>query len=110
MLTVDAPAGPTVRLLGPLEVSVGGRPIRTTGRLRTMLAVLAMSAGETVLVDHLVTELWDDGQPAHARRAVQTYVARLRACWVAGRSGRPRPAMRSRLSLTRWMLCGSSSC
>jgi DNA-binding SARP family transcriptional activator/tetratricopeptide (TPR) repeat protein len=79
MRAAEASAGPTIGLLGPLEVSVAGRPVAlTTGRLRTMLAVLAMSAGETVAMDRLVAELWDSDQPAHARRAVQTYAARLR--------------------------------
>jgi DNA-binding SARP family transcriptional activator len=75
----EAAGEPAIGLLGPLEVWLGGRPIRlTTGRLRTMLAVLAMSAGETVAMDRLVAEHWDGGQPVHARRTVQTYVARLR--------------------------------
>ena len=78
-------------LLGPLEVSVGGRPVRAAGRLRTVLALLAMSAGKTVLVDNLITELWHDGQPADARRTVQTYVARLRGL-LGGGSIRTAPA------------------
>jgi DNA-binding SARP family transcriptional activator len=79
MRSAEASGGPTIGLLGPLEVSVGGRPVAlTTGRLRTMLAVLAMSAEKTVSMDRLVAELWDGGQPAHARRAVQTYATRLR--------------------------------
>jgi DNA-binding SARP family transcriptional activator/Flp pilus assembly protein TadD len=78
-VAAEASAGPTIALLGPLEVYVAGRPVAlTTGRLRTMLAVLAMSAGETVAMDRLIAELWDGGQPAHARRAVQTYASRLR--------------------------------
>jgi DNA-binding SARP family transcriptional activator len=69
----------TVRLLGPFEASVGGRLVTlTTGRPRTVLAVLAMSADQPVSVDRLAAALWSDDQPCNTRRAVQTYVARLR--------------------------------
>jgi DNA-binding SARP family transcriptional activator len=68
-----------VGLLGPLEVSVDGRPVGlTTGRLQTLLAVLAMSAGETVSVAQLAAAMWDGDLPADPRRTVQTYLARLR--------------------------------
>jgi DNA-binding SARP family transcriptional activator len=74
-----------VGLLGPLEVSAGGRPLElTTGRLRTLLAVLAMSAGEAVSVDRLAAVMWGDELPADARRAVQTYVTRLRGLLGGG--------------------------
>ncbi len=70
----------TVRLLGPFEASLGARPVTlTTGQLRAVLAVLAMSAGRPVTVDRLAVALWDEDQPSNARRTVQTYVARLRA-------------------------------
>jgi DNA-binding SARP family transcriptional activator len=88
MLAAEVSGGPAVGLLGPLVVSVGVRPIAlTTGRLRTVLAMLAMSAGEPVRMDRLVAELWDGGQPAHARRAVQTYAARLRGVLGVGSIG-----------------------
>jgi DNA-binding SARP family transcriptional activator/tetratricopeptide (TPR) repeat protein len=75
----------TIRLLGPLEVAVGGRLIDlTTGRLRTLLAVLALSAGQPVSVDRLVTALWDEAMPDNARRGVQTYLTRLRGALGAG--------------------------
>jgi DNA-binding SARP family transcriptional activator len=68
-----------VRLLGPLVVSIGGRPVSlTTGRLRALLAVLAVSAGQTVSVARLAEAMWDGDLPADVRRTVQTYVARLR--------------------------------
>lgn len=67
-------------LLGPLRVTVDGRPIEVTaGRLRTLLALLAMAAGESVSVQQLATALWDERLPADARKAIQVYVARLRA-------------------------------
>jgi DNA-binding SARP family transcriptional activator len=76
---VAAP-GLEVRLLGPLEVSVNGRPVTLTARrLRTLLAVLAMSAGKSVSVDRLAAAVWEADPPDNARRTVQTYVTRLRS-------------------------------
>jgi DNA-binding SARP family transcriptional activator/tetratricopeptide (TPR) repeat protein len=69
----------TVGVLGPLEVSVDGRPVRlTSGRLRTLLAMLAMAAGSPLPVDRLATALWGADMPGHVRRVVQTYLGRLR--------------------------------
>jgi DNA-binding SARP family transcriptional activator/tetratricopeptide (TPR) repeat protein len=69
----------TIRLLGPLAVSVDGHPVTVSaGRLRTLLATLAMSAGEPVSVARLAAEMWEHDPPADVRRTVQTYVARLR--------------------------------
>ncbi|WP_211116435.1 AfsR/SARP family transcriptional regulator [Glycomyces buryatensis] len=50
----------------------------TTGRRRSLLAVLAMSGGRTVPVDQLASAVFGEGLPANARRSVQTYLARLR--------------------------------
>jgi DNA-binding SARP family transcriptional activator len=70
----------SVRLLGPLDVSVDGAPVALTpGRLRTLLAVLALSAGRTVSIESLAAVLWaHDDPPRNVRRSVQTYIARLR--------------------------------
>jgi tetratricopeptide (TPR) repeat protein/DNA-binding SARP family transcriptional activator len=74
-----------VGLLGPLEVSVGGRRVvLTTGRLRSLLAVLALSAGEAVSLERLVWAVWDEVVPSHDRKAVQTYVSRLRGVLGGG--------------------------
>ena len=69
-----------IGLLGPMRVVIDGDQVElTASRLRTLLAALAMAAGETVSVDRLATALWDGHLPANARKAVQLYVARLRA-------------------------------
>jgi DNA-binding SARP family transcriptional activator len=69
-----------VRLLGPFEVSVDGRPVSlTAGRLRALLAMLAMSAGKVVSVDRLATAVWAEELPVNVRRSVQTYMTRLRS-------------------------------
>jgi DNA-binding SARP family transcriptional activator len=67
-------------LLGPLEVTDGGRPVPIpSAKLRVLLACLLLRAGELVTVDELAEAIWgDDALPAHPRRAVQTYVTRLR--------------------------------
>ncbi|MFI7700545.1 BTAD domain-containing putative transcriptional regulator [Nonomuraea sp. NPDC049480] len=68
-----------VALLGPLEIWRGETPVElSSNRLRTLLSVLAMSAGETVSVDQLAAALWAEDRPANERRSVQTYIARLR--------------------------------
>jgi DNA-binding SARP family transcriptional activator/tetratricopeptide (TPR) repeat protein len=63
-----------------MQLSIDGRGIDlTAGRLRTLLALLALTAGESVSVDRLAAAIWDGRLPGDARRAVQVYVARLRA-------------------------------
>lgn len=69
----------TVELLGPLRVSVAGRAVELpAGRLRALLAVLAMSAGHLVLTDKLATAVWGTDPPGDARANVRTNVKRLR--------------------------------
>jgi DNA-binding SARP family transcriptional activator len=66
-------------ILGPLEVRDGERvvPIRG-GKLRTLLTVLLLKAGEPVAIDELVEVLWGGRPPASARRTLNVYVMRLR--------------------------------
>jgi DNA-binding SARP family transcriptional activator/tetratricopeptide (TPR) repeat protein len=75
-----------VGLLGPLAVSVDGRPLAvTTGRLRTVLAALAISAGRAVSVDRLITTVWAPEQlPERPEAAVRLYISRLRSLLGAG--------------------------
>ncbi|WP_344588264.1 AfsR/SARP family transcriptional regulator [Actinomadura vinacea] len=71
----------SVGLLGPFQVSVNQVPVQlTAGRLRILLAVLALSSGRTVAVDRLASSVWTDGhQPNNVRRSIQTYIGRLRS-------------------------------
>ena len=72
--------GLTVGVLGQLEVSVDGRVVRlTTRRLRSLLAVLAVTAGRTVSMERLTAAVWADDPPSNPRRSLQTYAVRLRA-------------------------------
>ncbi|GAA2639317.1 BTAD domain-containing putative transcriptional regulator [Actinomadura fulvescens] len=69
----------TVELLGPLRVTVAGRAVELpAGRLRALLAVLAMSAGRTVPADRLATAVWGTDARGDPRANVRTNVKRLR--------------------------------
>jgi predicted ATPase/DNA-binding SARP family transcriptional activator len=67
------------RILGPLEVDEGGRPIPIVGgRQRALLANLLIHANEPVSADALIDELWGEGAPANPRKGLQVQVSRLR--------------------------------
>ena len=67
------------RILGPLEVSDGGRRVQVEGRKqRTLLAVLLVHANEVVSADQLIDELWGEGPPPTAAKTLQAHVSRLR--------------------------------
>ena len=67
------------RILGPLEVSHEGRPVRIRGaKERALLAILLLHANEPVSVDRLIDELWTDRPPMTARKSLQVRVAGLR--------------------------------
>ena len=67
------------RLLGPLEVEDGGRPIElAAAKERALLAVLLLRRGRRVSTDRLIEALWADAPPATALKSVQVYVAHLR--------------------------------
>jgi DNA-binding SARP family transcriptional activator/Flp pilus assembly protein TadD len=75
-----AVAGIQVRMLGPLRVAVDGVEVEIRGRRpRTLLAVLALSAGQPVSVDALIDRLWNQADlPSNPRASLQTYVLRVR--------------------------------
>ncbi|MGH3241577.1 MAG: AfsR/SARP family transcriptional regulator [Spirillospora sp.] len=79
-LNVRPRSGLSVGLLGPLSVSVDDRPVSlSAGRLRVLLAALALSSGQAMSVERLATAVWaDDRSPGNIRRSVQTYIVRLR--------------------------------
>lgn len=68
-----------VRVLGPVEVLFDGVLIPLGGlKQRTVLALLAVSPGQTVPADALVFGLYGDEAPATALRTIHTYVSNLR--------------------------------
>src|SRR5919109_510691 len=77
-----------VRVLGPIEVSVEGRPIALGGgKSRALLAMLALKAGSPVSTERLIDGLWGERPPATASKLVQLYVSQLRMALAAGGDG-----------------------
>jgi DNA-binding SARP family transcriptional activator len=84
----DDPPRLDVRVLGPVEIMVGGRPLSLGGRqVRLPLAVLAANAGRVVPVSALVAALWGPDAPVHAERTVRKYVSRLRQALLPAADG-----------------------
>jgi DNA-binding SARP family transcriptional activator len=68
-----------VRVLGPLEVVDGTRRVALPrGRGRALLALLALRAGETVVAERLIDELWGPAPPRTAAKGLHNLVADLR--------------------------------
>ena len=77
-----------IRVLGPVEASVGGRPVALgAGKPRALLAMLALNAGSAVSVDRLIEGLWGERPPATAGKLLQVYVSRLRKALAAAGGG-----------------------
>ncbi|WP_254392332.1 AfsR/SARP family transcriptional regulator [Streptomyces buecherae] len=72
-------------LLGPVAVRTahGDLPLGPAKR-RSVLAMLLLQANTTVPVERLITALWEDDPPEHARTVVQGHVSRLRATLADG--------------------------
>jgi DNA-binding SARP family transcriptional activator len=67
------------RILGPLEVHTGGRPVQLTrAKQRALLLALLLRANETVSTDALIEALWGERPPATATVALQGHVSALR--------------------------------
>src|SRR4051794_174498 len=67
------------RILGPLEVRDGDRPVELPRqKQRALLATLLLRAGEPASIDRLIEDLWGDSAPASARASLQNVVSQLR--------------------------------
>jgi DNA-binding SARP family transcriptional activator/Tfp pilus assembly protein PilF len=68
-----------VRLLGPVDVTVGGvvRPIAGLRR-KAVLATLGLAAGEVVSTDRLIDVVWGDKPPSTASNTLQSHVSYVR--------------------------------
>jgi DNA-binding SARP family transcriptional activator/ABC-type branched-subunit amino acid transport system substrate-binding protein/streptogramin lyase len=67
------------RLLGPLEVLDGGRPVDIPpGKPRALLALLLVHANEVVSTDRIVEALWNGRPPPTAGKIVQNAISQLR--------------------------------
>ncbi len=81
------------RILGPLEVRDGSRPLALGGgRQRALLAILLLHRNEIVSTDRLIDELWGESPPLGARKTLRAYVSRLRRAIGASGARRQRPA------------------
>lgn len=68
-----------VRVLGPLEVEIAGRPRPVGGATqRTVLGLLVCHAGHVVTVDRLIDGVWGDRPPGDPQHALQGQVSRVR--------------------------------
>jgi DNA-binding SARP family transcriptional activator/tetratricopeptide (TPR) repeat protein len=73
-----------VRLLGPVELELDGRPVPAgPPQHRLVLAALALDAGRPVAVETLVDRVWDEA-PDGARRTLHVAVSRLRRTLPGG--------------------------
>lgn len=69
----------SIRLLGPVDAVVGGRPVAIAGRpARTMLAALAVRAGQVLSSDTLIEAVWGDGAPRTAAHSLHVHASSLR--------------------------------
>src|SRR5262245_21721988 len=76
----EAEAGLVLRLFGPMEVRVGGEPLR---RLHShkglwLLALLALRAGRDIERDWLASLLWLDSDASRGRRNLRQSLSDLR--------------------------------
>ena len=66
-------------VLGPLEVSHDGAPVRIgSGMQRRLLALLLLHGGDPVPAERMVDVLWEGEPPPSAPQGLHTYVSRLR--------------------------------
>jgi DNA-binding SARP family transcriptional activator len=68
------------RLLGPLEIVDGGRPVQLNGgKARAALGLLLLRANQMVATNALLKALWPDEQPSTARKMLQNAISGVRA-------------------------------
>ncbi len=70
----------TIRLLGPMEMTVGGKPVAVPGAAeRALLVQLLLSPGRTIPATMLVERLWaESALPVDPMNALQIRVSKLR--------------------------------
>jgi len=71
--------GVEVRVLGPLELRIGGEPVAIAGsKQRSVLAMLALQANQVVSVAALVDAVWGEPAPDRAEHTLQQHVSAVR--------------------------------
>jgi DNA-binding SARP family transcriptional activator/pimeloyl-ACP methyl ester carboxylesterase len=72
-------------LLGPLEVSIEGRPVHVGGpKRRALLAALLCQANRVVSTDWLIEAVWDQTPPVSATAQLHAMVSELRRSLARG--------------------------
>jgi DNA-binding SARP family transcriptional activator/class 3 adenylate cyclase len=72
-----------LRILGPLEVHVGGHLLAHAGERRgALLAYLLLNANRVVSTEQLIDELWGESPPESGAKAVQVRVSQLRKAFA----------------------------
>src|SRR5690606_7177013 len=83
---VTSEAQARIRLLGPVEVSTGGRLVDVGhARQRSVLAVLLAARRGRTTVEQLIDRVWGDHPPPRARHVLHSYLSRLRRLLAAAR-------------------------
>lgn len=78
------------KVLGTLRVTNGDRDCTPTPpKMRSVLALLLLSANRVVQMDSVIEELWGNNSPRSAVTTVQTYIYHLRRLFVAERCDPP---------------------
>src|SRR5215216_5410792 len=86
------------RILGPLEVDVGGDTVPLGGpKQRAVLAHLVLRANQLVLAETLIDQIWPEEPPEKARNVIQTYISHLRKALGHDRIESNGPGYRLRL-------------
>jgi DNA-binding SARP family transcriptional activator len=78
-MVADGTSNVEFRLLGPVEVWIGGRSVDAgQPRQRAVLAALLVDAGRVVSVDTLIERVWGPAVPEKARPTLRTHLSRIR--------------------------------
>src|SRR3954466_6779454 len=81
-----------IGILGALQIERDGSPVEIAGgRLRALLARLALAGGKPVSTGALVDAVWDDELPSDQQPAVRPVVPRGRRAWGAANAIVPAP-------------------
>src|ERR1051326_5586707 len=89
------------RVLGPVAVGVGGRPVAfSRPRQRALLGYPLLHRNTMVPTDRLVDAMWDGDGPATARHQVQTELSMLRRLVRAAGAADPITTVRGGYAIT----------
>src|SRR3954467_6457695 len=81
-----------IGILGALQIERDGAPVEIAGgRLRALLARLALAGGKPVSTGALVDAVWDDELPADQQHALQSLVSRARRARGGADASAPAP-------------------